>query len=236
MKKLMILAIAMMVSFSASAQIEEGNWYVTPKAGISIADLTGKLYDPSKAEGTYDATLRPLTTFTVGADFLYAANDNFGVSFGLSYARQGAKTQDDLFRVSLDYINVPVMVNYYPFEKAGLALKAGIQVGFVTHKSMKIDGVNYDKEYERVRATVIRHLYNGRTVVLNGYNYVESEWSKGFNKVDCSIPLAISYELYNVQLEARYNLGLTKIMKDDAEASKNSVWQFTLGYKFNLGD
>ena len=27
-----------------------------------------------------------------------------------------------------------------------------------------------------------------------------------------------------------------KVMKDDAEASKNRVWQFTLGYKFDLGD
>ena len=85
MKKLMIIAITLMAAVNASAQIDEGNWYVTPKAGISVADLTGK-------------------------------------------------------------------------------------------------------------------------------------------------------QLYNFQLEARYNLGLVKVMKDDPEKSKNSVWQFTLGYKFDLGE
>lgn len=231
----MIIAITLMASLHASAQIEEDNWYVTPKAGFSVADMTGKLYDPTKAEGTYDPTLRPLVAFTAGVDFMYAFNDNLGLAFGFGYARQGAKTKDDLFRISMDYVNIPITLNYYPFEKVGLALKAGVQLGLVSHKSKKVDGINYDKDYERVRAAVIGRIY-GRTVILPGYRYVESEWSKNFNKVDCSIPLAISYELYNFQLEARYNLGLTKVMKDDDERSKHSVWQFTLGYKFDLGD
>ena len=64
MKKLMILAVAMMASLSVNAQVEEDTWYVTPKAGFSVADLTGKLYDPSKVDGSYDATLRPLFGFT----------------------------------------------------------------------------------------------------------------------------------------------------------------------------
>ena len=225
---MMIIAITLMAAVNASAQIDEGNWYVTPKAGISVADLTGKLFDPSKAEGTYDATLRPLVTFTAGVDFMYAFNENFGVSFGFGYARQGAKTKDDLFRVSMDYINVPITLNYYPFSNIGLAVKAGVQLGFVSHKRMKVDGVNYNADYTRV---IVRNRW-GRPVVA----YMESELSKQFNKFDCAIPLAISYELYNFQLEARYNLGLVKVMKDDPEKSKNSVWQFTLGYKFDLGD
>ena len=227
-----MMAVVLLTAMNASAQIDEGTWYVTPKAGISIADLTGKLYDPSKAEVDFDGTLHPLCTFTAGVDFLYGFNENIGMSFGLSYARQGAKTDDDLFRVSMDYINVPFMLNYYPFDEVGLALKAGVQLGFMLHKSMKVDGVNYDKDYERARFVVFNRF--GRPVVMN--SYMEKEWSRNFNKVDCSIPLAISYELFGVQLEARYNLGLTKVLKEDEEASKNSVWQFTLGYKFDLGD
>lgn len=233
MKKLMMIAIVLMAAMNASAQIEEETWYVTPKAGFSVADMSGKLYDPSKAEGTYDATLRPLFGFTAGVDFMYACNDNLGVSFGLNYARQGAKTEDDLFRVSMDYLNVPLTLNYYPFAKVGLALKAGIQVGFVMHKKMKVDGFEYTSEYERTGRAII-YTRTGRSVIVN--KYMEAEWSKNFNKVDCSIPLAISYELYGFQLEARYNLGLVKVMKDDDEASKHRVWQFTLGYKFDLGE
>ena len=66
--------------------------------------------------------------------------------------------------------------------------------------------------------------------------YVESELSKEFNKVDFSIPLAISYDYKGIFAEARYNLGLTNIMKDDPENGKHRVWQFTIGYKFDLGE
>lgn len=50
--------------------------------------------------------------------------------------------------------------------------------------------------------------------------------------VDFSIPVGISYEFSNVQLDARYNWGLTKVY--DGDKSKNSVFQITLGYKFDL--
>ena len=237
MKKLMILAIAMMATMNASAQIEEESWYFTPKIGINIADLTGKLYDPDKADSEYDSKLRPLTTFTAGVDFLYAFTDNLGISFGASYARQGAKTKDDLFHLSMDYVNIPLMLNYYPIANVGLAFKAGVQLGILTHKVMKVDGVTYDKDYEHTGVNIIRtYIYRGRPFTTIQGQYVEAEWSKNFNKVDCSIPLAVSFEYKGVQLEARYNLGLTQIMKDDDEHSKNSVFQFTLGYKFDLGD
>ncbi len=44
------------------------------------------------------------------------------------------------------------------------------------------------------------------------------------------------HEFMNVVLEARYSLGLVNVMKDDPENSKHRFWQFTLGYKFDLGD
>ena len=42
MKKLFVSIIAMMAVVSAHAQIEEGNWFITPKVGVSVADMTGK--------------------------------------------------------------------------------------------------------------------------------------------------------------------------------------------------
>ena len=52
------------------------------------------------------------------------------------------------------------------------------------------------------------------------------------NKVDVSIPMGVSYEFSNINIDARYNLGLTKII--DQDNSKNSVFQITVGYKFAL--
>ena len=223
MKKLFI-AIGLMVAVSANAQIEEGEWYVTPRVGVGIADLTGKLFDPSKAEGTYDATLRPIASFVGGIEGEYGINDNLSFSLGILFATQGAKTRDNLFKVTQNYLNVPIMLAYYPFTNVGLAFKAGAQVGFSFRRRVMIDGVTYGADY------VWQRNYWGRPV------YVESELSKQFNKVDLAIPLGISYEYRNVVLDVRYNLGLINIMKDDPENSKNSLWQFTLGYKFNVNN
>ena len=223
MKKF-ILAISMMVAVSANAQIEEGEWYVTPKAGVAVADLTGKLFDPTKAEGSYDATLRPIVSFAGGIEGEYGINDNLGLSLGLLFATQGAKTKDNMFKITENYLNVPIMLEYYPFTNIGLAFKAGAQVGFSFRRRVYIDGITYSADY------VLQPNKWGRP------KYVESELSKQFNKVDLAIPLGISYEYSHVVLDVRYNLGLINIMKDDPENSKNSVWQFTLGYKFNVGD
>ena len=50
--------------------------------------------------------------------------------------------------------------------------------------------------------------------------------------IDFSIPVGISYEYNNFVVDGRYNFGVTKII--DGSDSKNSVFQITLGYKFEL--
>ncbi len=50
--------------------------------------------------------------------------------------------------------------------------------------------------------------------------------------VDFSVPVGLSYEYENFQIDARYNWGVSKAFKyGDA---KNNVFQITLGYKFEL--
>lgn len=49
---------------------------------------------------------------------------------------------------------------------------------------------------------------------------------------DLSVPVGVSYEYNNFQLDARYNWGLTKVY--EGSKTKNSVFQITLGYKFDL--
>lgn len=222
--KRLFFAISLMVAVSANAQIEEGEWYITPKVGVGIADLTGKLFNPDKAEGSYDATLRPIASFVGGIEGEYGINDNLGFSIGLLFATQGAKTKDNMFKVTENYLNVPLMLEYYPFANIGLAFKAGAQVGFSFRRRVKVDGIEYSADY------VWQRNQWGRPM------YVESELSKQFNKVDFAIPLGVSYEYKHVILDVRYNLGLINVMKDDPENSKNRMWQFTLGYKFNVGD
>ena len=54
----------------------------------------------------------------------------------------------------------------------------------------------------------------------------------GIKSVALSIPVGLSYEISNVVLDARYNWGVTKAF--DGLDSKNSVFQVTIGYKFQL--
>ena len=104
---------------------------------------------------------------------------------------------------ALDYINVPVMANVY--VAPGFAVKLGIQPGFKV---------------------------NAEAEAKNGSNRIAAGNSSEFNSVDFSIPVGVSYEFSNVVLDARYNWGLTKVIKDFD--NKNSVFQFTVGYKFAL--
>ncbi len=49
---------------------------------------------------------------------------------------------------------------------------------------------------------------------------------------DFAISIGLSYEWNNIVFDARYNLGVTKMVDNDD--TKNSVFQFTVGYKFKL--
>lgn len=52
------------------------------------------------------------------------------------------------------------------------------------------------------------------------------------NTVDLSIPVGLSYEYNNFVLDGRYNFGVTQAI--DTFKAKNSVFQITVGYKFEL--
>ncbi len=141
-----------------------------------------------------------------GVEGEYQASDIFSVSAGLLYSMQGAKF--DAFGAKstekLDYINVPIMANVYVVK--GLALKLGVQPGLKVNEKLDL------------RMPVL----GGALVDLKA------------KSVDFSIPVGISYEYNNFQVDARYNWGLTKVFDVDKLDQKNSVFQITLGYKFDL--
>lgn len=139
-----------------------------------------------------------------GAEFEYQVSDIFSLSAGALYSMQGCKNNIEGVdaTVKLDYINIPILANVYLAK--GLAVKLGIQPGFNVTSKVSAE--------------------NGGTKVSTELDGIES--------VDFSIPVGLSYEINNFVIDARYNLGVSKIM--DGSDSKNSVFQFTLGYKFAL--
>lgn len=87
----------------------------------------------------------------------------------------------------------------------GLAVKVGVQPGFNVGNSVTVDG---------------------NTMSSSKKDY------DGIKSVALSIPVGLSYEISNVVLDARYNWGVTKAFY--GLDSKNSVFQVTIGYKFQL--
>lgn len=175
MKKLFLAVVAMMVSAATFAQNEAGQITIQPKVGVNIANIT----DAVGAD--------PRIGLAAGAEFEYGLTDNIGLSAGVLYSMQGAKASEESvdYTLKLDYLNVPILANFYVSK--GLALKLGVQPGFKL--SSKVKG-----EASGVTA--------------------ELEVEDGVKSIDLSIPVGLSYQYQNIVFDARYNWGVTKIIED----------------------
>ncbi len=191
MKKIMMIAALMVAALSANAQNEVGQFTLQPKVGMNLSTITS----------ADDAKMK--FGLVAGVEAEYGIAEKFGLAFGAVYSMEGCRFKADGADKStfynLDYINIPILAQYYPVK--GLAIKAGVQPGFnVRHK------VSYD----------------GNSATIDGVN--------SFN---FSIPVGLSYEISNFVIDARYNIGITKIYKD-ADKGRNSTISLTVGYKFAL--
>ena len=146
----------------------------------------------------------------VGPEFEYTMSNRFSLAFGLNYSQQGAEMDA---KKSMFPENTTIKLDYLTvpivanvYLLKGLALKAGIQPGFNLSAKLDVDGTKSDFKDDAVK------------------------------KFDFAIPFGLSYEFFNIVLDARYTIGLTKIFDEkivDLD-SKNVGFQLTLGYKFTL--
>ena len=213
-KTLLAIVVAVLSATSVMAQSEAGSAYIKPMVGGTLSTLT-KLDDTKMKLGLVG-----------GAEFGYQVSDQFAVTAGALVTMQGAKSKKMTFmddsgisvtgdgKYSMTYLNIPVMANYY--VAPGLAIKAGIQPGFLLSNKItatyKVGGAEMD---------------------------FESTSTEGFNKFYLSIPLGLSYEFDDFVIDARYNLGLSSIYKSKLNdlygvKPKNSVIMLTVGYKIPL--
>ena len=145
----------------------------------------------------------PRVGLVAGLEGEYQATDIFSVSAGVLYSMQGAKGDwGNLINATNRLDYINVPIMANVYVVKGLAVKLGVQPGF--NVSNKIAANN-------------RNTFD---------NLVKAQ------SVDVAIPVGLSYEYNNFQLDARYNWGVSKAYKFDK--AKNSVFQITLGYKFDL--
>lgn len=221
MKKIFAMFVALFATVSMYAQ--DGAVYVMPRVAYSVGDLTGMDNFTSKIG------------FGAGVDVQYFLSDKFAISAGALYSQQGAELDQTWFpgepkafdvkdKISLNYLNIPLMAQYYVYK--GLAVKAGVQLGVLL--SAKSKGEN----------------------PLEGK--FDGDIKEACEKVDLSIPVGLSYDFGNFVVDARYNIGLTGVFKEDhgikmsvsggepipveqiKKSAKNGVFQLSVAYKFAL--
>ncbi|RAV98128.1 porin family protein [Pseudochryseolinea flava] len=161
-------------------------------------------FDANDAGGS----IKNKTGFHGGA-FALIKLTKIGIQPELIYSQQGSKLKlngQDL-ESNFSYVNIPVMLKFYLI--AGLNLQVGPQFGFLA--GAKSDG--YD--------VAAQQFYKDRDV------------KSLYKKSDVTVGLGAGWDLpFGLTVDARYNLGLSKIDDDAAAAAaKNQVFQLSLGYK-----
>ena len=208
MKKTILVATALLLCVSSKAQNAVGSWSLQPKAGINVATMTND----------DDAKIR--VGLVAGAELEYQASPLLSISAGALYSQQGAKAKVEGIdgTIKMDYVNVPILANFHVAQ--GLAVKVGIQPGFLINDKVEVSANGVDG---KISAEVeLKESYRALGVDAD------------IPSVDFAIPLGVSYEYSHVVLDARYNFSLTNAISVLGESTKHSVFQITLGYKFGL--
>lgn len=146
----------------------------------------------------------PRIGLAAGVEAEYQVTDIFSVSAGLIYSMQGNKAKAEGVTQTTKLDYINIPILANVYVTKGLAVKLGVQPAFNVNDKVKLSGGKASVEAEDV----------------------------GAESFDFSIPVGLSYEFNNVVIDARYNFGVTNIA--EGGDAKNSVFQFTLGYKFAL--
>lgn len=146
----------------------------------------------------------PRIGLAAGVEAEYQATDILSVSAGLIYSMQGNKAKAEGVTQTTKLDYINIPILANVYVTKGLAVKLGAQPAFNVSDKVKLSGGKASVEAEDV----------------------------GAESFDFSIPVGLSYEFNNVVIDARYNFGVTNIA--EGGDAKNSVFQFTLGYKFAL--
>ncbi len=242
MRKIVLTLIVALGMAGGYAQNETGKFSIKPMAGVNISTFSGGM------DGMYHTK----AGFVGGVEAEYGVNPWLGLSLGMVYSQQGADIDGSFTLAGIDdqgnplrikstlngtlkcnYINLPLMANFYIPAVRGLSIKAGIQVGFLTNGKMSAD-----EEIVVVRGTQATSSFatiDAGTSPQTQVTRAQVNMSNVCKSVDVGFPIGLSYEYKNVVLDARYYFGLTKIDKtEDAEDCRNRMLSITLGYRFKL--
>jgi len=222
MKKITLSAIALMAfAFTQAQDLKFG-----VKGGVNFANLNvdfGGVYGDYGVYG-YDDNYKMKVGFNVGAFAEYKFTDKWAIQPEVLYSLQGSKQEfsdeDGKYDVktNLSYVNIPIMVKFYPIPK--LYAEAGPQIGVLVSAKYKASEKIYGNDAEQLEDN--------------------KDAKDNFKSIDFGFNVGAGYEFTeNLFANLRYNIGLSDIddtVKTDEDyfdlKTKNSVISLSLGYKF----
>lgn len=173
---------------------EDLDYKLAPQAGVYVNIPFGKYF-----------AVQPEVNFTrVGSKSSEYSNLPVEGTYFVKY------TDDTV----LDYINLPVMLKFYPAK--GFNIEAGPEVGY------------------NIYAKNIKSAY-ANTVAGSYKEEIKTDIKEDINEFDFGVNFGLGYELQDTGLNfgARYHLGLSNIVKESETADiKNSGFTVGVGYSF----
>lgn len=160
----------------------------------------------------------------------FSVTPKVGVNFATVMDDNNSKMKAD--------VTVGAEVDYLFTTK--FALSAGVLYSGQGAK-IESDYGNYKGHLNYLNVPILANFYVAQGFALKAGvqpGFLLSAKSEGIdiksniNSVDLSIPVGLSYEIYKIVVDARYNVGVTKINKKGDRYQRNSVIQITLGYRF----
>lgn len=219
MKK--IVLVMLLLSLSNLGQAQKVRWGA--KAGYNLSNFSGDYNGIDYVSGFHFGGLADLKLslkFGLQTELLYS-REGGQYSFEINEPPFLAKASE---KVTLGYINLPIMLKYYAID--GLTFEAGPQIGVL---------VSGKSDYQ---STV---TINGETIEDSGSIDLKDK----LNAISYGFNLGIGYELQNqLFFQARYHIGLANISKDNStnneedpvglnpDRLRNQGFQFSVGYKF----
>jgi len=194
MKKVFLMAVLLSAGIYSQAQIKYGL-----KAGANFYKVTGD--DAEELEQS-----RKTKVGLAGGAFVnFSLSETFSVQPELLYSQEGNKQKegDASLNLKLNYINIPVMLQY---NASGFYGETGPQLGFLTSAKFK---------------------------TKSGDEEEETDVKEGFKSINLSWAIGLGYKLSNgLGIGARYNLGISNIADAEEASLKSSGFHIGLSYTF----
>ena len=206
MKRTIVLTVISMMMMAVQAQKEVGTFTVYPRFGVNFSKFSGqKIYIDAS-----DNYVKEKYKFglSAGAELWYQFHYSLALSAGIIESNQGTKTED----INLESTNNVKETYSYSVNTQVLNIPLLLHV-FVA------PGLSFEAGVQPGFLLSAKSKENGEK------NDVKS-LMKTF---DLSIPIGISYEYMNIQLDLRYNHGLTSL-GDFFDKGHNRSIVLTLGY------